>query len=275
MTVTLTSQRGQIGSSWLAVTVRDSFEQALGPQGRAKGKQSARNGSVHWFDVLEGRAEASVSPGPGAPMLTVGPWHVGDAELLTELVKRHPEVLVSFLAGEHSEEGEKLLRAHGLGFVPGTNAYVSFDCTCGFGGVCSHIYALAYCVVERIDEQPGDYLRLLGLDLDTLAAAAHGTSAQVSQGTVGETSLTAARPDNAAASGAATVATPPQSTAASAPPGAGQEKMSRFEPSRLTPHVLHAMMSDDVAGVFAAFYGTDLSATPNSSPIPRKDMLHD
>lgn len=214
MSIHLRSQRGAIGVSWLATRVREEFEKALGPAGRAKGKQAARGGSVQWLDIHLGRAEAQVRPGPAHTEITIGPWHAGDVEVLSRLVAAEPSLLLTLMDGSFGAEQEARLEGEGVGLLPGANGYVSFDCSCSTFAVCPHVYAVAYCVVERVDEQPADYLRLLGIDPDTLGQTARD----------GVQAPSATHPT------------------------------SSFTPSTLDPTILHDLISDDAARVFTEFY---------------------
>lgn len=288
MAVEMRSQRGAIGTSWLAAQVRERIEQALGPRARAKGKQAARRGAVHWMDVQFGRVEASVTAEPtepgaaslgqvnsqptgcgsaaakttgmGAahPSLTIGPWHRGDAEALGTIMRSDPSTLMALLDGTYGPELEARLERESLGLLPGSNAYVSFDCSCTSLDVCPHVYALAYCFVERIDEAPADYLRTLGLDVEQLNAGADGGSNEDSAGVGLEES-------------------PSAPTMESETPGGGELGSSRFDPLALDPTLLHAMMSDDAASVLTAFYASapPPHIDPSFSAPDRKDSSHD
>lgn len=174
MSIKLKSQRGSIGSSFLANQFRDYAEKTLGPSTRAAGKRLARAGAIEWLDVSPGVVNSALTFDGEVfePQLSLGPWRGSDIEALREFLAKVPSVLTEFVAGAHNANNEALLSQHYVPLLPGDLATLSFACTClAWPRVCEHIYALLYAVVELFDEQPEQYLHLLGIEIEGLLSS--------------------------------------------------------------------------------------------------------
>lgn len=175
MSIRLRSRRGAIGKSWQAIALREALEAILGVGRAAGGKADARAGRVQWLDLSPGRARGQVlhlDDQPYEPTIDLPVLAPGDREALLAVARAHPELPARLAAGEYPQQIEAELARHEVSLLPRGAHELSHDCSClDWPGPCRHVAALAYVLVEAIDEDPVGLLTLRGLELGDLAPA--------------------------------------------------------------------------------------------------------
>ena len=175
MNVPLRSRRGQVGTSPLAVSLRELLEAQMPPSRATSGKRAARAGQVQWIDIAPGAARAEVRDemtGNGVlARLDVRPILPGDREVLLRIAHAHPELPARLVAGQFPADVAAELEAEEISLLPRGIEELSHDCSChDWPGPCVHVAALAYVLVEAVDADPTVLLTLRGVTLEDLAA---------------------------------------------------------------------------------------------------------
>lgn len=175
MSITLRSRRGAIGTGALAAGLRERIEAHLPATGARAGRRAARGGRVEWLDVAPGVARAEVRDeltGDGVvARLDLAPLPPGDRSVLMEIAHAHPELPARLVAGQLPEDVVAELAAQAISLLPSGAADLSHDCSChDWPGPCQHVAALAYVLVEAVDEDPSTILTWRGVTLEELAA---------------------------------------------------------------------------------------------------------
>ena len=266
MSVQLRSRRGPIGEGWHAVALRRAMESILGVGRASGGRADARAGRVAWIDVSTGRARGAVQDADGElyrPQLDLPAFTPADREAFLAVARAHPELPATLAAGEYPQLVEKELSAHEVSLLPRGASELSHDCSClDWPGPCRHVAALAYVLVEAVDEKPLSLLTLRGLRIEDLVAPPPSTRGRTrgDDGTepgIGDAHGSRAEHtgDQESAGKGALV------TGAGGPDGEGPDHTEvpdrpapGFDPSRADPAVLAAVMGDRAAAVIAAFY---------------------
>lgn len=242
MSITLRSRRGAIGSSWWAVALRGALEAILGVGRASGGKADARSGKVQWIDLDTGVVRGAVLDARGdvhEARLDLPAFAAADHEAFLRIARARPELPARFSAGEYPEEFERELARAELSLLPRGAAELSHDCTClDWPGPCRHVAALAYVLVEAVDEQPLQLLSLRGVDLAELVPAA-------------------APPPEAEAEDAAAGTVTPDETPR-------RPESGEVDPTKLDPAPLAAVVGEEAAALLAAFF----AAADPSSPSP-------
>lgn len=274
---------------WHAVALRRAIESLLGGSRASGGRADARAGRVAWIDVTRGAARGAVQDSDGElyrPQLDLTPYSAPDREAFLAVARAHPELPARMAAGEYPQLVEKELSAHEVSLLPRGPSELSHDCSClDWPGPCRHVAALAYVLVEAVDEKPLTLLTLRGLRLEDLVAPAAGTSAR-SAPAAPHDAIPAAPPPGAGdntpspddATGNSTVAGDSTATGDSIGTGgsvgtadstdgrdgdAGEDSGSvdgsarpspGFDPSRADPSLLAAVLGEHAAALIAAFY---------------------
>lgn len=264
MSIPLRSRRGQIGTSPQAVALRAQIEAQVPTSRASAGKRAARAGRVQWIDIAPGAARGEVLDdltGHGVvARLDVRPLPTGDREALLRIAHGHPELPARLVAGELPADVARELEAEEIALVPRGAADLTHDCSChDWPGPCTHVAALAYVLVEAVDEDPTALLTLRGITLEELAAPIGPQRGAVTEGA--ETAPTDADATGAGAASASTPADARDAGPAAPPPGAAidpaQDATPRFDPARADAHLLIEVLGEDVARALARFYGTD------------------
>jgi uncharacterized Zn finger protein len=191
MSIRLRSRRGKIGTSWQGTALRESLEGVLGTARSSGGRRLARADRVQWLDVAPRRARAGVLDDDGTiyePELDVAAFGAADRRIVIEALHGHPELPARLSGGVYPEEVERELGRHEATLLPRSVSELSHDCTClDWPGPCVHVAALAYVLVEAVDEAPAHLLTLRGLTLREIAApVASGRGAQALAQAAGE-----------------------------------------------------------------------------------------
>ncbi|MCT1385461.1 SWIM zinc finger family protein [Brachybacterium sp. p3-SID1565] len=260
MNIQLRSRRGPIGKGWHAVALRNAMETILGVGRASGGRADARSGRVAWIDVTTGTARGAVQDSDGElyrPQLDLPAFSAADTEAFLVVARAHPGLPATMAAGEYPQLVEKELSAHEVSLLPRGPSELSHDCSClDWPGPCRHVAALAYVLVEAVDEKPLLLLTLRGLRIEDLVAP-------VSTGPVPADDASAPEPDGPGSGGAAApdgsgdAAASGGSGDAAAPDGsdAGSARRSPgFDPRRADPALVAEVMGEHVAAVIAAFY---------------------
>jgi uncharacterized Zn finger protein len=170
------SRRGQIGASWQGAALRESLEQVISSARRSAGRRLARADRVQWLDVAPRRARAGVLDDDGTiyePELDVAAFGAADRQIVIDTLRTHPELPALLTSGTYPQAIEAELDAHMATLLPGSASEVTHDCTClDWPGPCVHVAALAYVLVEAIDDSPVHLLTLRGLTLTEIAQPA-------------------------------------------------------------------------------------------------------
>lgn len=252
MSVQLRSKRGAIGTAWHAVALRETVENHLGAARATAGKRLARGGRVEWFDVAPGQARAGVLGDDGQiaqASLEFLALRAGDRDVMLQILRAHPELPARLASGAYPESIEAELAGEELHLLPSSaRSEITHSCTClDWPGPCVHVAALAYVLVEAVEEHPQHLLALRSLTLADVAAPVGRASAGAGSGgddaPVGTSSADAA-PSPDASDGDA-------SGGAAESPHQGQ---GGFDPAIADPTVLHELLGQDAGAVLAAFY---------------------
>lgn len=175
MSIRLRSRRGAIGTTWQGRALREAAEGILGVGRASGGKADARAGRVQWLDVSVGTARAEVLDADGqlyGARIDLPPLRGGDREAVLAVARAHPELAARFAAGEYPQDIERELAASEVSLLPRGASELSHDCSCmDWPGPCRHVAALAYVLVEAVDETPQHLLTLRGLELGDLVSA--------------------------------------------------------------------------------------------------------
>ncbi|MCT1997954.1 SWIM zinc finger family protein [Brachybacterium muris] len=287
MSIQLRSRRGPIGVGWHAVALRRAIESLLGGSRASGGRADARAGRVAWIDVTRGAARGAVQDSDGElyrPQLDLTPYSAPDREAFLAVARAHPELPARMAAGEYPQLVEKELSAHEVSLLPRGPSELSHDCSClDWPGPCRHVAALAYVLVEAVDEKPLTLLTLRGLRIEDLVAPAAGTSARSAPAAPQAATPTAPPPgagDNTPspddATGKSTAAGDSTATGRNAGidgrnsgitggtvGNQGEDSGSvdgsahpspGFDPSRADPSLLAAVLGEHAAALIAAFY---------------------
>ena len=250
MNVPLRSRRGQVGTSPLAVSLRELLEAQMPPSRATSGKRAARAGQVQWIDIAPGAARAEVRDemtGNGVlARLDVRPILPGDREVLLRIAHAHPELPARLVAGQFPADVAAELEAEEISLLPRGIEELSHDCSChDWPGPCVHVAALAYVLVEAVDADPTVLLTLRGVTLEDLAAS--GDDEPSAPADASDTPDTSEAPD-----------------ASSAPGAHDAPEAPRFDPSRADAALLVDALGMDVARVLARFYGAADPAAPDA-----------
>lgn len=284
MSIRLRSRRGPIGVGWHAVALRQAIESLLGGSRASGGRADARAGRVAWIDVTRGAARGAVQDSDGElyrPQLDLTPYSPADREAFLTVARAHPELPARMAAGEYPQLVEKELSAHEVELLPRGASGLSHDCSClDWPGPCRHVAALAYVLVEAVDEKPLMLLTLRGLRLEDLVAPETGRPApedartgagSVSPGgsgtnapDVGAPSDSDARTDSGAPDGGQSDGT--GRTRSSDPTDAPGRPSPGFDPARADPTVLSAVIGEHAAAVIAAFYRQGSAGGASGNP---------
>lgn len=266
MSIPLRSRRGQIGTSPQAVALREQIEAQVPASRASAGRRAARAGRVQWIDIAAGAARGEVLDdltGHGVvARLDVRPLPRGDHDALLRIAHDHPELPARLVAGELPTDVARELEAEEIALVPRGAADLTHDCSChDWPGPCTHVAALAYVLVEAVDEDPTALLTLRGVTLEELAAPIGPRAGAATE----RAETPPAHADaTAAGAGAGTVSTPADARDAdpdAPPPSAGiepaQDSTPRFDPTRADARLLVDVLGEDVARALARFYGAD------------------
>lgn len=257
MGIVLRSRRGAIGTSWQAVALRDALEGLLGVGRASGGKADARAGRVQWLDVAPGRARGDVLHADGTLVqasLEVPVLRADDRDVMLQVARAHPELPARLAAGVYPAQIEQELARHEVSLLPRGAADLSHDCSClDWPGPCRHVAALAYVLVEAVDEAPLHLLTLRGLALEDLVAPRPPASPEV-DGRQADGAPSAARdtppdPDSGAATSAATKEFPAGEVAAGA-----ELRAARMDPTRLRADGIEEAIGPDAASVLVSFF---------------------
>lgn len=290
MSVPLRSRRGQVGTSPLAVALRELLEAQMPPSRATSGKRAARAGQVQWIDTAPGAARAEVRDemtGDGMiARLDVRPILPGDREVLLRIARAHPELPTRLVAGQFPDDVAAELEAEEISLLPRGVEELSHDCSChDWPGPCVHVAALAYVLVEAVDADPTVLLLLRGVTLEDLAAplpraAVGGTPSHPGEG--GAAAMPGAEPEvggrspedeefgsdgGQALDGARGPGTADRSDAVAGdddPTAGDAPDAPRFDPSRADASLLVDVLGMDVARVLARFYGAADPAAPEA-----------
>ncbi len=297
MNVPLRSRRGQVGTSPLAVSLRELLEAQMPPSRATSGKRAARAGHVQWIDIAPGAARAEVGDemtGNGVlARLDVRPILPGDREVLLRIAHAHPELPARLVAGQFPADVAAELEAEEISLLPRGIEELSHDCSChDWPGPCVHVAALVYVLVEAVDADPTVLLTLRGVTLEDLAApvprgpaVAVGARPRPADDGAHDThggpiashddAATAAAPDDGPGTGdrEALVGDDGPGTDDGPDEGAGDDGPAvtgevpdtpRFDPSRADAALLVDALGMDVARVLARFYGAADPAAPQA-----------
>ncbi|MCT2177177.1 SWIM zinc finger family protein [Brachybacterium muris] len=277
MSIQLRSRRGPIGVGWHAVALRRAIESLLGGSRASGGRADARAGRVAWIDVTRGAARGAVQDSDGElyrPQLDLTPYSAPDREAFLAVARAHPELPARMAAGEYPQLVEKELSAHEVSLLPRGPSELSHDCSClDWPGPCRHVAALAYVLVEAVDEKPLTLLTLRGLRLEDLVAPAAGTSARSAPSPPHDATPAAPPPgagdntpspedptgDSIGTGGSAGTADSTGGTVGNQGEDSGSVDGSAhpspgFDPSRADPSLLAAVLGEHAAALIAAFY---------------------
>lgn len=176
MSITLRSRRGPIGKSWHAAALREALEMILGVGRAAGGKAAARSGRVQWIDITAGVVRGDVMGEDGTlqqARIDLPPFPSADREAFTLVARSHPGLAATLAAGEYPQAIEAELARSEVSLLPRGPSELSHDCSClDWPGPCRHVAALAYVLVEAVDDHPLQLLTLRGLTLDDLVVPA-------------------------------------------------------------------------------------------------------
>lgn len=240
MSIVLRSRRGAIGTAWHAVALRRSIETILGVNRAAGGKADARAGRVQWLDIAPGTARADVLDELGelrSARLDMAPLRGADRELLLGITRASPALPARMMAGEYPREIEAALAEHEVSLLPAAASDVWHDCSClDWPGPCRHVAALAYVLVEAVEEHPVHLLTLRGVTLEEISA-----------------------PDPERASGAAPSKAPDGTAGGdtSERQEAGSAAGAPFDPRSADAGLLQAVLGTPAASVLARLYGCE------------------
>lgn len=293
MSIRMRSRRGQIGTSWQGAALRESLEGVISSGRRSAGRRLARADRVQWLDVAPRRARAGVLDDDGTiyePEFDVSAFGAADRQIVVDTLRTHPELPALLTSGSYPQPIEAELDAHMATLLPASACEVTHDCTClDWPGPCVHVAALAYVLVEAIDEAPVHLLTLRGLTLTEIAQpAATGQGARA---------LAAAAPTAGGAAGG------PQDDASTESPGSEGTSTERtgaeesdveksasasaeqtpdghpagFDPAIADPTLLRYALGEEASEMLASFYAagtrslgdeagsvTDAAGTPDS-----------
>ena len=271
--IVLRSRRGQIGTSWYAVRLRERLERELGSGRATAGKRAARNGRVQWLDVSPGTARADVLDDDGhlyAARIDVREFSDGDRGVFEGVLPRLPMLAAQLAAGEYQADAEDMLTAQGVGLLHMESADLTHDCSClDWPGPCKHVAALGYVLVEAVDEHPLHLLTLRGLTLEDLVptappgapggptGGADGSSARV-DGPSLQTDATGpagapSGPGHADAAGGPTGGADGEANSRSEA-SAGPSGPSPIDPQLMDPQILMDALGEDVGKAIATFF---------------------
>jgi uncharacterized Zn finger protein len=282
------SRRGQIGASWQGAALRESLEQVISSARRSAGRRLARADRVQWLDVAPRRARAGVLDDDGTiyePELDVAAFGAADRQIVIDTLRTHPELPALLTSGTYPQTIEAELDAHMATLLPGSASEVTHDCTClDWPGPCVHVAALAYVLVEAIDDSPVHLLTLRGLTLTEIAQpAATGRGARAlaeaagsadAEGTAGGVRSDDDAVDAAGGTPAAEdeEAGPHEADAqeADAPEADAQETDARsagFDPAIADPTLLRDALGEEASEAIASFYAAGEGSAPSEDVV--------
>lgn len=275
MNVQLRSQRGAIGRSWHAAALREMLEDALGP-GRARdGKRLARAGAVQWIDIAAGTVRGAVEGIDGTAFqasLTAPPIRPDDRPAVQRIAAAHPDLPARLTAGEYPQEIEDELAGDEVPMLPPNAFALGHDCSCpDWPGPCQHVAALAFVLVEALDEEPLALWRWRGFELSDLVASEPVAHARRAIRSGSGEDLRSGEPD---ADGVAV-----QASAADADAAAGDDATAtgRFVPSLMDLSALVPHLGDAAVRALTRFYGSvGLDAPdddPDEPPAPAHELV--
>lgn len=257
MGIVLRSRRGAIGTSWQAVALRDALEGLLGVGRASGGKADARAGRVQWLDVAPGRARGDVLHADGTLVqasLEVPVLRADDRDVMLQVARAHPELPARLAAGVYPVEIEKELARHEVSLLPRGAADLSHDCSClDWPGPCRHVAALAYVLVEAVDEAPLHLLSLRGLALEDLVAPRTPAS-QAADGIPADGAASAARDTPSDPDSGTETGDPPGGTPAGEIAAGAELRAARMDPTRLRADGIEETIGPDAASVLVSFF---------------------
>lgn len=264
MTVRLRSRRGAIGQSWQGRELQEGLEALLGPRIAAAGRRLARADRVSWLDVAPGAARAGVLTDRGEEVtaqLHLAPLGGGDRAVLLDITAGYPELPAQLAAGTFPEEVGRALAEQEIALLPRGVTELWHDCSCGqWPGPCAHVAALAYVLVEAVDERPVHVLTLRGLSLEDVARTAARADDRPPAHLESTAPPTLLEPGDDAGK-----------DAPDDPPEVGEESETlgapeaSFDPRRADAAVLVDPLGLDAARMLARFYG---AAEPATDDLP-------
>lgn len=298
MSITLRSRRGPIGVGWHAVALRSVIEPSLGSSRASGGRADARAGRVAWIDISRGTARGAVQDADGElyrPQLDLPPFSPADRQAYLSVARAVPGLPAMMAAGTYPEQVEREAAASEVSLLPRGASGMSHDCSClDWPGPCRHVAALAYVLVEAVDEHPLHLLTLRGLRIEDLVApgnarpvpegertgagsvgpdAGPGTPGPGTPGTgtpeAGTPSDGDARTDGGESDGGAPgggVSDSGGRARSSDPVDAPGRPSPGFDPARADPAVLSAVLGEHAAAVIAAFYRQGSAGGASGNP---------
>lgn len=288
MSIRVRSRRGQIGASWQGAALRESLEQVISGARRSAGRRLARADRVQWLDVAPRRARAGVLDDDGTiyePELDVAAFGAADRQIVTDTLRSHPELPALLTSGTYPQAIEAELDAHMATLLPGSASDVTHDCTClDWPGPCVHVAALAYVLVEAIDDSPVHLLTLRGLTLTEIAQpAATGRGARAlaeaaasvdAEGTAGGVRSDGAEVDadggTFPAEGEATGPHEADAQEVDAQETDAQETDARsagFDPAIADPTLLRDALGEEASEAIASFYAAGEGSAPSEDVV--------
>lgn len=289
MSIRMRSRRGQIGASWQGAALRESLESVISSGRRSAGRRLARADRVQWLDVAPRRARAGVLDDDGTiyePELDVSAFGAADRQIVVDTLRTHTELPALLTSGTYPQAIESELDAHMATLLPGSASEVTHDCTClDWPGPCVHVAALAYVLVEAIDEAPVHLLTLRGLTLSEIAqpvatgrgARALAEAASPSDEEMPKDPSGAGVPSSEDASGDASAGSP--SAGSSSADGAADEtsgaepaaeataasRPASFDPAIADPTLLQDALGEEASAMLASFYASGAGSAPDET----------
>ncbi|MCS6711567.1 SWIM zinc finger family protein [Brachybacterium sp. EF45031] len=270
--IRLRAQRGAIGRTWWAVALRERLEAHLGPARATAGRRLARAGRVQWIDVAPQRARGGVLGDDGSlaePEIDLRAFLPGDREVFVRIALSHPELPAALAGGDFPQAVEEELRANDVTLLPRETVTeeLSHNCSCpDWPGPCVHVAALAYVLVEAVEEHPLHLLTLRGLQLGDLVAPAP-TRGPAPDHARGARSPDGADPAPVPSAGEADPAAAPSADmpAADPAPQTPQDRVA-FDPALVETAALVPLIGERAAEALGAFYRTAGDVTSRSRP---------
>ncbi len=279
MGITLRSRRGPVGRTWQGQALQTALEAMLGRAGTSRGKADARAGNVQWIDVAAGRVRGGVRGIDDAEYeasIDLPVFRPGDREAALAILQGHPDLAARLASGELPEAVHEELAAQEVPLLPSGASQLSHDCSCPeWPGPCRHVAALAFVLVEAVDEAPLHLLTLRGLALEDLVAPL-GSSAPTGAtglmeptGSAGHgTPSNSTTPSDTRIPSEPTDPTAPETEADPTPPvgtthpvgttetadHAADLPAARFDPTRLRPEPLIPALGPATATALADFF---------------------
>jgi uncharacterized Zn finger protein len=161
-----------LASTWWGKSWNSNLERYADYSNRiGRGRSYVRHRAVLDLQLASGKATALVQgsmPQPYKVTITIGTLSAGNWQSIRQACEGRFDSLSELLAGKFPQALKDLFFEKGAGLFPAPRD-IHFDCSCpDWATMCKHVAAALYGIGARLDDDPGLFFTLRGINIDDL-----------------------------------------------------------------------------------------------------------